>query len=49
MMEETQSVDGYTELVRLFDDFRVYQESPVADGVHDYSRDTMREQEHLMQ
>ena len=45
MMEKMQRGDGYTELVRLFNDFRVYQEPPVADGVHDYSRDTMREQE----
>ncbi len=33
------------ELIQLFHDFRTFQEPPVADGVHNYSVDVMREQE----
>jgi len=42
--KHTRQSASYHELVRLFTDFRAFQEPPEEDGVHDYSPGTMREQ-----
>ena len=45
MPSEAEPAPNYDELMQLFKDFRAYQEPAVLDGVHDYSRESMSEQE----
>jgi len=44
MPRKPQPPTDYDALIRLFDDFRAYQEPPAANGVHDYSVDAMSAQ-----